>query len=93
MNCVKCGKEIPDGRKFCKFCGAPQMHVEEVNHKKKIYPRAETVHEEYAKPQVHIPSVMAARFKTGILFLLGIGMLISAWGLSAGWDAIMNLFN
>ncbi len=22
MNCPKCGKEIPDGAKFCKFCGA-----------------------------------------------------------------------
>lgn len=23
MFCIKCGKEIEDGAKFCHFCGAP----------------------------------------------------------------------
>ena len=24
MFCYKCGKSVPDGAKFCGFCGAPQ---------------------------------------------------------------------
>ena len=28
MNCIKCYQEIPDGAKFCPYCGAQQSDAQ-----------------------------------------------------------------
>ena len=37
MFCKKCGKEIPDGAKFCPYCGADQNYKEVYTRKKVDY--------------------------------------------------------
>ena len=36
MFCPKCGKEIPDGSKFCSYCGEKIEQVEEVRNEEDI---------------------------------------------------------
>lgn len=37
MKCIKCGKNIIDGSKFCQFCGAPVEQEKQINNANKNY--------------------------------------------------------
>ena len=93
MFCKKCGKELPEGAKFCNYCGAAQTVAEKVE---------ETYQEPVNSYQGINPKAAKKRKIAKVLFVLqaiaifgGLSngsLLVMVAGGPAGWCALLGYF-
>lgn len=101
MKCTNCSKEIPDGKKFCKFCGAPQKTAEPSGQEKPVtrvtpdvkQKPAESVKSAASSTIEYSSKVVSkgiARWHTVFLLIFGIACLLVSIFLSKGIAIINN---